>query len=1765
MKKLLIISLFLLIGYSQGVAGIIKGHVIFSKSDIQMGKIKDFDVITLADCDITRRIGEPQLPVRLVHIVLPPGTKVKDFQVTSLESQRIKGVFNIYPAQPPQILSKKEKIEFIEPKVEIYSSSFPYPQQVIEYVGTGSMGGCQLAGFLVYPLQYIPAKKQLLFYPRIEFSLTYTSTKETPRIIRPLESSYRQAVEQMVLNPEDVDDRVVLERFGPSFLSPERVEYVIITHKSFVQGFQPLADWKTKKGIPTKIVTTDEIYSTYEGRDIQERIRNFIRDAWQSWGISWVLLGGDTNIIPTRTAFAMDCKARYSPVENDIPCDLYYSDLDGTWDANGNGVYGEVDDQVDLYPDVWVGRAPVENITEVNALVNKILNYEKPPVTDYFLRILFAAEILWPSPYTDSGIGKDMIDEESIPARFDPITKLYQSLGNENLSTVITAINQGQHLINHDGHAWYFGMSVGEGFLTASDMDALNNCPRYSILYSIGCWPAAFDYDCVAEHFLTNPNGGGVAFIGNSRYGWGSPGNPGYGYSDRFDRQFYKVLFQGHITHIGATLATAKAYYAPRSQQENVYRWHQYQLNLLGEPEMDIWTDTPKRLIVEHPTSGPLDSSPFTVTVTNGSDPIKGARVCVMDKGEVYYSGITDVSGQVEFDLSITTVDTLFVTVTAHNFLPYEGYATVFTGRPYVTYLEHRIDDVAGGNGDGIINPGESIKLLITLKNYGDQLSRDVKAVLGTEDTLVAMIDSVETYGDIAPTESLISPDGFEFSISSEAENGRVIPFTLKISDANNNSWTHALNLIVATPILICQGYTVNDSSGNGNGIPESGEEVEVLVTFKNKGLGSARGVQVSVQSTDPYLYIPYTLLNFVGDIQPTSEFRGSFSVNINELCPVPHFSLITLNIQTAGYDFPEGFVLGIGKAGFTDDMEGGEGNWLHGGRGDRWHLSERRSHSGTYSWYCGIEETGEYINCMNCYLVTPIIILGPRARLSFWHWYKVTTYGTDGLYVEIDAGFGWERLDFIGSGGALLDIGNDWLEDTYDLSSYPAGTPVRIRFRFFSDTEDISEGFYIDDVCVSSDYTHLSPLLDLVPVYFVDDDTLDESFGNANGFADPGEIIELPLRLRNLGDAMAVGVTAELDTRDPYITLLDNTETFGDIAPGEIAQSEDDFDFGIAADVPPHHPISFSLRIQDSRGNSWERSFTISVTPQPKIRVHSLSIDDDSLGESAGNANGYVDAGETIELIVNLENYGDGIATGIAAEIYTADPYTTLLDSVETYEDIGPAEVGRCDDDFGFKVSSDAPPNHLIPFLLRIQDSQGICWIDTFMIRVTQPELALYKLSVEDVVGDGDQIADPGEICHLYLHLRNRGTRDAIGIWATLSTDCDEITISDSTAIFSNIAVNSVGDNAGDPFILHISESIFNYIVPLNLHIIEGKGAYAIDIRFNLFLSGGEVLIVVDDGEINNSRYYTSALDKLGIPYEMWRVNINGELPGDTLMRFEDVIWFTGQEYFNTLTATDRENLKAYLDNGGNLFLSGQLIGFDIGKTEFYSEYLHANYISFFTQLHHLKGVEGNEVVGEMDISLATSGDNYQAFPGEIDPIPPAFSIFKYDTTTAEGAGDIRSSGTGALAVNTGTYKLVYFSFGFEGIVGFKNRVAVMSDIMSWFRRVRGVEEQPNQGIPLTFSLTQNYPNPFNEGTTIKYQLPKGGYVTLKIYNLLGQEVQTLVDGFQTPGYKVVNWDGRDGQGREAASGLYFYKLVVRSKSGIKVFTDGHKMLLLK
>lgn len=554
----------------------------------------------------------PMLPVKSFSLAIPMGAEIKNIKATYSKKRNLRGDFDVLPVQEPVPISKSDQSRFTPKNSSIYSSTDQFPGKLFEYAGEGNLRGQRILSINVYPLQYNPAAKKLTFYENIEIEVTYTHDgSQSSKNEKAGSDEFVSMARKIVSNPEDVEMSSVAPEEATGLLPLENIDHVIITSDVLKDEFQVLADHKINRGVSSKVETLEWITGNYDGIDNQEKIRNFIKDARVSWNTTWVLLGGDTDVVPHRMAYS-----NFQSVNEYIPTDLYYADLDGDWNADGDSVYGETTDDVDLYPDVFVGRAPVDTIEEASIFVDKTITYESGP-SGYETSALFLAEYLDSS--TNGGVTKDIIESESIPGNFT-VTKQYSSLGNLDRTNAIAELNKGYGIVNHVGHANYSVLSIGSGYLYRSDMDSLNNFPKSSVLYSEGCWSNALDYDSIAEHFILSPNGGGIAYAGNSRFGWYSPGSPGYGPSDRLDRAFFDSLFNKEFYDVGMTLADSKAIYVSSSTYDSVYRYLQYSLNLLGDPETTIWTvsvSEPSVLSVSAESPKKVNvSTDFTVNAT---------------------------------------------------------------------------------------------------------------------------------------------------------------------------------------------------------------------------------------------------------------------------------------------------------------------------------------------------------------------------------------------------------------------------------------------------------------------------------------------------------------------------------------------------------------------------------------------------------------------------------------------------------------------------------------------------------------------------------------------------------------------------------------------------------------------------------------------------------------------------------------------------------------------------------------------------------------------------------------------------------------------------------------------------------------------------------------------------------------------------------------------------------------------------------------------
>ncbi len=592
----------------------------FNREEILVTSDRGYDRIGLPEGIYTEAVGAPMLPMKPVKVLIPANATLESVEATG-DCVDLDGDFYLLPAQKPDpLLYPYQEREFVFPDEEIYSSARLYPGELVEVNDEGNLAGYRMVSLTLHPVQYVPAERRIRFYDRIDLSVNYRESKDSRVYRRSAKSQelYGRIVRTIVANPQDVEafsPPVDLITYGGKSAKDEGFEYLIITTSSAVMDdqFQYVADWKTRKGVPAAVRTIEWIGQRYPGRDLQEQIRNYLKVAHTDSGLVYVLLGGDKDIMPIRNVWFWDPDPTDPPYLDTIPSDYYYSCLDGNWDANGNSVFGELVDDVDLLPDVFVGRALVSGGLEVHRIVSpKFLVYEIRPDSSYLIDALFIAE--------SGGEGiKDRV-EESFSNQFN-VWKWYESGGGDiSQSEAVAVYDSGVNIVNH------WGTPRTLSILPCTDR-------AVGLFFTSAPLAGAFDQpeDWGSDHWRAC---GVVNLVSSTRYSWSDA-------AEALDYRIFDYLFDG-IYNTGATFALAKASCGVPNLS---FRWLQYSFGLFGDPEIPIRTCLPLRLSVEHTETRYGDDVEVVVTVEAAGTPLEGARVC-LSNSEIRGLRLTDSEGK---------------------------------------------------------------------------------------------------------------------------------------------------------------------------------------------------------------------------------------------------------------------------------------------------------------------------------------------------------------------------------------------------------------------------------------------------------------------------------------------------------------------------------------------------------------------------------------------------------------------------------------------------------------------------------------------------------------------------------------------------------------------------------------------------------------------------------------------------------------------------------------------------------------------------------------------------------------------------------------------------------------------------------------------------------------------------------------------------------------------------------------------------------------
>jgi len=435
--------------------------------------------------------------------------------------------------------------------------------------------------------------------------------------------------------------------------------YLIITTDALASEFQPLAQWKRKLGLPATIMTIEALRAQYPSApDDAVRMRLWIRDQYTGPGARWVLLGGTAALVPTRIAHTVFYGGQF------IPTDLYFSCLDGSWNADGDALWGEgyasaadPGDDVDLDPEVWVGRAPVTNATEAHAFVVRSLQAAREPATPRPPRALLAAEVLFPQVWSQGDavtLDGAALAEELLPRLTSggfASRRLYENYldptltpGSEPLGRVpfLDAFDDGHDLVLvFDAQTQTeLGMG-GSEVVTVPDLQALTNTVPLSHVYLWGGEGPLGPDSPIGPAFFHTPGGepgGAVTVVGLTQFAF--PTALRY-YAD----EYFRLLIDEDVRALGETLGRSRLPFVQFSQYDGVNRWTQMALEMFGDPQLSLPRHAGHDLALSAPSTVNVGGGGIPVHVTEDGAAKPGVIVTAYRDAEGIITATTDAQG----------------------------------------------------------------------------------------------------------------------------------------------------------------------------------------------------------------------------------------------------------------------------------------------------------------------------------------------------------------------------------------------------------------------------------------------------------------------------------------------------------------------------------------------------------------------------------------------------------------------------------------------------------------------------------------------------------------------------------------------------------------------------------------------------------------------------------------------------------------------------------------------------------------------------------------------------------------------------------------------------------------------------------------------------------------------------------------------------------------------------------------------------------------
>ncbi|MCP4632557.1 MAG: T9SS type A sorting domain-containing protein [candidate division Zixibacteria bacterium] len=844
--------------------------------------------------------GEAMIPTLTCYFAVPPDGEIS-VNINSVETTIIDDI-KLAPMPHFKVVNGLETtVNRISE--EYYSTDRDYPQQRFELIPGGKMRNYRIEGVTFYPAVYNPVKQSLELATSISFDVNISggefldpeidNTNKVSEAFLPIYKSH-------ISNPELLDD-----------VDPMRGGYWVIIHDNYYDDFigSGLLEWKHRKGFNVTVTPLSDIDNNPSYNDI----KNYISDAYYEWDVrpEYILLVGDANLyggnnLPSKHVYIVD---------GDGVTDNFYTFVDGD----------------DYFPEMFIGRIPINEVDEMLVVIEKTLSYERDTYMDetewYTKAVCSAGMDPYGQNFVSSRLTNLLIRDMLLDNGFTQVDTSF-SEGWDPPTVVVNAINDGVGYVN------YRGWGDAEGWTTPRfdiyTVNSLHNGPMYPLMTVITCGTGNFEHDvCLGEAWLmggassSNINKGGVSFIGNSNW------NSHTKWNNAIDAGLYWGLFEDEMVTVAQAQLFGKmtmynAFPNDRTPNRNVELYFNT-YNIQGDPELNLYTTTPRTFDLAPIGTIIAGTNYLHLDITEGTLPIEGAMVCALKDGEIWERIYSDENGNVEIPLTNLTNGTLKITVTKRNFAPVFFDINVASSAKYVGLYSHTIDDSEpGGNGDGIINPGETFEISITVKNFGvSETANSVTLYASSLSEYLTVESGNLSFGDIPSGQTVTASGNLLLSTTTDCPHN--VPLMLKLEiNSETDDWESLLKETSNSYHIVTRDLIIDDSGGNSNGILDPNESAFIYLNIKNEGTVDAIGLTAEIDSPSDYITILDGEINIAdlaaGDsIMQTAE---AFSVFVqSEIFPGAVFNFPMHLVDTNEMEQNNSLGLVIGTVRETDPI----------------------------------------------------------------------------------------------------------------------------------------------------------------------------------------------------------------------------------------------------------------------------------------------------------------------------------------------------------------------------------------------------------------------------------------------------------------------------------------------------------------------------------------------------------------------------------------------------------------------------------------------------------------------------------------------------------------------------------------------------------------------------------------------------------------------------------------------------------------------------